>query len=90
MIIGDIDSQWHRVHDLLKTQLQTTLTIVTLWGQYSDSNNAVSNTVEKIQPITDAPLVFNKQHEVKEMLDKTKVCFFCENVFARLFGIQNY
>ena len=72
-LLGDIDSQWHRVQDLLKAQLQTNATIVTLWGHYTDSNNTVNNTVEKIQPLTEAPLVCHTQSEVKVMLDKTKV-----------------
>ena len=82
-LLGDIDSQWHRVQDLLKAQLQTNATIVTLWGHYTDSNNTVNNTVEKIQPLTEAPLVFHTQSEVKAMLDKTKVGEVCDqNVFG--------
>ncbi len=75
LFLANIDSQWHRVQDLIKNQLQTNSAIVSLWGQYRDSNTVVHNTLDKAQPITEAPLVFNTQEEVKTMLDKTKVGF---------------
>ncbi len=58
---------------MIKTQLQTNSMIVSLWGQYRESNTAVHTTIDKVQPLLEAPMVFNTQADVKAALDRTKV-----------------
>ncbi len=72
---GDIDSQWNRVLDLMRSQLQTNTTVITMWGQYNDCASTVQHTLDNIHPVTEEALVFNTQPEVKQCLDRTKVGF---------------
>ena len=74
---GDIDSQWNRVLDLLRSQLQTNTSVITMWGQYNDCASSVQHTLDNVHPITEEPLVFNTQPEVKQCLDRTKVGYTC-------------
>lgn len=76
--LSEVDTEWERVQGGINDKLQAAIALSNLWNQYTSCNVSVRRALDNVQPLLEEDKNFSSQNEVKQMLERYKVCVIRE------------